>query len=95
MDKYTLYLLCSISLSASSLNRMNATLITGTFPPCQACHTWDESIEETRADVKDAMSAYLRALRADEDVIPEDKGLELFETIEVEPQTKSQPLAYA
>jgi len=58
------------------------------------CHTWGESIEETRENIRDAISAYVRALHADGEAIPEDKGLELFETVAA-PQAKHAPPVYA
>jgi predicted RNase H-like HicB family nuclease len=50
-------------------------------PALRGCHTWGESIEEARENIKDAMDVYIRSLIADGEEVPEDKGVELFETI--------------
>ena len=65
----------------------------GFVPALPGCHTWGESIEETRENIKDAISAYVRALHADGEAIPEEKGLEMFETIPA-PQTKQASPVY-
>ena len=50
-------------------------------PALPGCHTWGESFEETRENVRDAIDVYLRSLRADKEPIPEDLGMEIVETI--------------
>ncbi|MCX6703815.1 MAG: type II toxin-antitoxin system HicB family antitoxin [Candidatus Zambryskibacteria bacterium] len=50
-------------------------------PALPGCHTWGESIEEARTNMRDALSVYLRSIIADGEKIPEDRGLEMFETI--------------
>jgi predicted RNase H-like HicB family nuclease len=50
-------------------------------PALRGCHTWGESLEEARENIKDAMDVYIRSLVADGQEVPEDKGVELFETI--------------
>ena len=67
----------------------------GFAPALPGCHTWGQSIEQTRANMKDAIGAYLRALHADGEAIPEDRGMELFETVAVPQQTKHAPPVYA
>ncbi|MBU4331845.1 type II toxin-antitoxin system HicB family antitoxin [Patescibacteria group bacterium] len=52
------------------------------YVPClRGCHTWGESIELTRKNLKDAIRAYISSLAADGEPIPREQGLELFETI--------------
>ncbi len=57
----------------------------GTFhayvPSLPGCHTWGDSWEEARANVKEAMRAYLASLVADNEIVPEERGVEAFETI--------------
>lgn len=50
-------------------------------PALPGCHTWGKTIAEARAMVRDAIDAYLRSLIADGEPIPEDGGMELFETV--------------
>lgn len=52
-------------------------------PALPGCHTWGETIEEARANIKDAIDVYLRSLIADNEPIPEDKGIEIFETLQI------------
>lgn len=52
-------------------------------PALPGCHTWGKSISEAREMVRDAIDVYLRSLIADRKPIPEDVGMELFETITV------------
>jgi len=44
------------------------------------CHTWGDTLEEARANIRDAIDVYLRSLQADNEAIPEDNGLEILET---------------
>jgi predicted RNase H-like HicB family nuclease len=50
-------------------------------PALPGCHTWGESIEIARKNIKDAIDAYLRSLIADGERIPEDKGIEVVEMV--------------
>ncbi len=50
-------------------------------PALPGCHTWGESLDEVRVNVRDAIDVYLRSLKADGESIPEDKGIEVFESI--------------
>lgn len=45
------------------------------------CHTWGETIEETKKNLKDAIRAYIASLFADKKPIPKEVGLEFFETV--------------
>ncbi|MDO8505395.1 MAG: type II toxin-antitoxin system HicB family antitoxin [bacterium] len=57
----------------------------GTFhgyaPTLSGCHTWGKTLEETRANLRDAMKAYLASLVEDGEPIPEDVGYETLETV--------------
>lgn len=50
-------------------------------PALPGCHTWGKTIDEAREMVRDAIDAYLRSVIADGQPVPEDTGMELFETV--------------
>jgi predicted RNase H-like HicB family nuclease len=50
-------------------------------PALPGCHTWGETFDEARRNVRDAMDAYLRSLTSDGEPIPEDNGVEILETV--------------
>lgn len=50
-------------------------------PALPGCHTWGQTLDETRENVRDAIDVYLRSLKADGEPIPEDKGVEVVETV--------------
>lgn len=51
-------------------------------PTLPGCHTWGETIEETRKNIREAIDVHVRGMQADGESIPQEKG---FETIEVMP----------
>jgi predicted RNase H-like HicB family nuclease len=53
----------------------------GYVPSLPGCHTHGSTIEETRAHLRDAMSLYLARLHEKKQAIPEESGLETFETV--------------
>lgn len=53
----------------------------GWAPSLKGCHTWGNTIEETKANLKDAITLYLLSLKEDNIEIPQEQGLEYFETI--------------
>ena len=53
----------------------------GWVPALPGCHTWGETLDETRENVKDAIRAYLASLAEENQPIPEDRGFEYFETV--------------
>ena len=63
-------------------------------PALPGCHTWGETIEKARENIKDAISAYLRSLIADNEKIPEDKGIEVIEVVSLS-DIKSKSPSYA
>lgn len=50
-------------------------------PALRGCHTWGSSIDEARTNVKDALDVYVRSLIADGEDVPQDLGIEAFESI--------------
>lgn len=66
-------------------------------PALSGCHTWGNSVDEARKNIKDAMSAYLRSLTADGEKIPEDRGIEVVEMISLTPASglKRKAFSYA
>ena len=65
----------------------------GYVPALSGCHTWGETIEETRENLRDAINVYLKSLMDDGESIPEDNGVEMIETIHF--ALKNKTLAYA
>lgn len=57
-------------------------------PALPGCHTWGDTFDEARRNVRDAIDAYLKSLRADGEPIPEDRGVEIVETIPAHPKRR-------
>lgn len=55
----------------------------GYVPALPGCHTHGSTIEETREYLRDAIRLYLSHLNQKKDAIPEEHGLESFETVTV------------
>jgi len=53
----------------------------GYVPALSGCHTFGATIEETRKNLKDAISIYVSSLVADGEYVPQDKSFESFETV--------------
>lgn len=53
----------------------------GWVPALPGCDTWADSLEETRANVRDAIRGYLAVLAGDERPIPVDTSVEYVETV--------------
>lgn len=53
----------------------------GYVPALAGCHTFGATIEETRRNLKDAISVYISSLIADGEEVPRDNSFESFETI--------------
>lgn len=57
----------------------------GTFhayaPALPGCHTWGETLAETRKNMREAILVYLESMREDGEIIPQDAGFESFETV--------------
>ena len=63
-------------------------------PALPGCHTWGESVEEARGNIRDAIDAYLRSLQADGEKIPEERGIEVIESVAA-PRHRRRAMAYA
>jgi len=50
-------------------------------PSLPGCHTWGDTIEAARSNAKEAIQVYLSSLVEDGEPIPQERGLELFETV--------------
>ena len=50
-------------------------------PALPGCHSWGESFEKARKNIRDAIDVYIRSLRKDKEKIPEDCGVEIVETL--------------
>ena len=61
----------------------------GYVPALPGCHTWGKTLTSTRENIRDAIDVYLRSLQADGEIIPEDKGVEIVETIKIYSGKKS------
>ena len=64
----------------------------GYAPSLRGCHTWGNTIEETRKNLKDAMRTFIFSLIQDKQPVPQENGMEFFETIsedELQPTTKA------
>lgn len=59
----------------------------GTFhgyaPALTGCHTWGDSLEETRRNLRDAMAAYVTSMIEDGEEVPGDVGYETLETVTI------------
>lgn len=53
----------------------------GYVPVLKGCHTWGDSIEETKENLKDAIKVYLANMLDDKEAIPQDEGFEFVQTI--------------
>jgi len=63
-------------------------------PALSGCHSWGETIDQARRNIRDALGVYLRSLEADGEPIPQDNGIEVVETISA-PVKKLKDIAYA
>ena len=55
----------------------------GYVPSLPGCHTHGATIEETRANLRDAIKLYIEHLNETKGGAPEEIGLESFETVSV------------
>lgn len=53
----------------------------GWVPALPGCHTWGDTLPETRDNLRDAIRAYLANLVDDGQPIPVDSGFEYIETL--------------
>jgi predicted RNase H-like HicB family nuclease len=57
----------------------------GYVPALPGCHTHGSTIAETRRYLRDAISLYIEHLNEKKTLIPEETGLESFETVSLMP----------
>lgn len=55
----------------------------GFVPSLPGCHTYGDSIEEVRENIKDAVSGWIKATLEQGWEIPKDEGIETIESIEI------------
>ncbi|RJQ32039.1 type II toxin-antitoxin system HicB family antitoxin [Candidatus Parcubacteria bacterium] len=53
----------------------------GYVPALSGCHTFGATIDETRKNLRDAISVYVSSLIADGEDVPQDNSFESFETV--------------
>lgn len=53
----------------------------GYVPALSGCHTFGKTIQETRKNLKDAISVYVKSLIEDGEDVPQDNSFESFETV--------------
>src|SRR3989339_2051351 len=53
----------------------------GFVPSLSGCHTWGETIEETRENLKEAIEGILLSMKKHGDRIPTDTSIESIQTI--------------
>ena len=55
----------------------------GFVPVLPGCHTQGKTIEETRQNLREAITGYLHSLWQYDEPIPQDEGLEAVETFDL------------
>lgn len=58
-------------------------------PALRGCHTWGESVEKVRENIRDAIDSYLKVLISDKEEIPKDEGIEVLENFSIPIKNKS------
>jgi antitoxin HicB len=63
----------------------------GFVPSLPGCHTYGDSIEEVRKNIKEAVSGWIEATQDQGWEIPQDEGIETIDSIQVSlPVSKGQ-----
>lgn len=55
----------------------------GYVPSLPGCHTHGKTVEETRLNLRDAIKLCVEHLKDTKSVVPEEIGLESFETVSI------------
>lgn len=55
----------------------------GYIPALPGCHTAGKTVEETEANLEEALHGYIETLKAHNEVIPEDTSLETIKTVTI------------
>ncbi|MDO8663858.1 MAG: type II toxin-antitoxin system HicB family antitoxin [Candidatus Wildermuthbacteria bacterium] len=53
----------------------------GFVPSLSGCHTWGNTIEKTKKNLKEAIQVYVASLIADKQAVPKETGFEFFTTV--------------
>ncbi len=53
----------------------------GFVPALLGCHTCGKTIDETKKRLREAIELYVECLMKNKEKVPEDRGIESFETI--------------
>ena len=53
----------------------------GYVPALPGCHTWGKTLNATKKHLREALQLYLASLKDDNEPIPQEQGLEFFETV--------------
>lgn len=67
----------------------------GFVPSLPECHTYGDSIEEVRKNIKEAVSGGIEATKEQGWEIPHDEGIETIESIKVSLPTSKEQFTYA
>ena len=62
----------------------------GFVPALPGCHTWGETIQETKDNLQEAINIYIASIADDGKEIPQEKGFEFFATISENELTKTK-----
>lgn len=69
------------NLTFRTIIEKDGKLYHGFVPTLPGCHTQGKTIEETRKNLREAISGYLKTLKAHKLPIPKDESLETIETV--------------
>lgn len=67
----------------------------GFVPSLPGCHTYGDTIEEVRKNIKEAVAGWLKATTAQGWDIPSDEGVETIESIQVSLPKSPENFTYA
>lgn len=68
----------------------------GYVPALPGCHTQGLTIEETQANLREAMAGYIESLKAHNEPIPQEKEqIETVISVDFDDLSQSKPLSYA
>lgn len=67
----------------------------GFVPALPGCHTFGETIEETKKNLSEAIEGYLLSCVANNDPIPNDESFEMVQTVSIPDEISSQEIVHA
>jgi predicted RNase H-like HicB family nuclease len=53
----------------------------GYVPALLGCHTFGKTVEATRKNLREAIQLFVESIVESKEEVPEDRGIEMFETI--------------